>query len=93
MLMTQLGDGRNRRKSVLKAYLLLIVTGVFGGHRFYLRRWWSAVLQLLLTLTMLGLLLLYLGAFLVPLIALWLLVDALLLPRMVRHFNQASGTR
>jgi TM2 domain-containing membrane protein YozV len=93
MLMTQFGDGGPRRKSLLTAYLLLIVTGVFGGHRFYLRRWWSAVLQLLLTLTMLGLLLLYIGAFVVPAIALWLVVDALLLPRIVRQFNQASAER
>ena len=59
------------------AYPLWLVTGVFGGHRFYLDRPGTGLLMLL-TLGGGGL---------------WWLVDVLLIPRMVRKFNEDQARR
>ncbi len=58
-------------KSLLHAYLLLVLLGFFGGHRFYLRRWFSGVLYLL-SFGCLGL---------------GLALDLLLLPWLVQRSN------
>lgn len=59
------------KKSMCVAYVLWFFLGLFGGHRFYLRRWCTAVLWLL-TLGVFGL-----G---------WL-IDACVLPRMISDYN------
>ncbi|WP_120497536.1 TM2 domain-containing protein [Kiloniella sp. EL199] len=35
------------KKSLFAAYLLWIFTGIFGGHRWYLRKRWGAAIHLL----------------------------------------------
>lgn len=59
------------KKSMCIAYVFWVFLGLFGGHRFYLKRWCTAVVWLL-TLGVCGL-----G---------WL-IDACVLPRMVNDYN------
>src|SRR4051812_7507963 len=70
------------KKSVGVAYVLWFLFGGFGAHRFYLSRIGTGVLMLVL----------FIGAFLtagilgIPL-AIWLIIDAFLIPDMVRSYN------
>lgn len=70
------------RKSNGVSYLLWFFLGGFGAHRFYLGRNGSAIAQLLLGL--LGWLPLFMGW---VVLGIWLLVDAFLIPGMVRDEN------
>ncbi|MCH5520360.1 TM2 domain-containing protein [Pseudomonas syringae] len=69
----------NSQKSTGVAYLLWFFLGGFGGHRFYLGKTGTAVVQLIITL---------IGCFtLIPLIitGIWLLIDAFLIPAIIRE--------
>lgn len=70
------------RKSTGVAYLLWFFLGSFGAHRFYLGRTGTAVAQLLLLL--LGWLPMMLGY---VVLGIWVLVDAFLIPGMIREEN------
>jgi TM2 domain-containing membrane protein YozV len=65
------------KKTALVAYLLWFFLGWFGGHNFYLGRTGVAVAQLLLSLTVVGLIV----------TIVWVLVDAFLIPSWVRQQN------
>jgi TM2 domain-containing membrane protein YozV len=65
------------KKTALVAYLLWFFLGLFGGHNFYLKRTGVAVAQLILTITVIGML--------ISLI--WVFVDAFLIPGWVRNQN------
>jgi TM2 domain-containing membrane protein YozV len=65
------------KKTALVAYLLWFFLGWFGGHNFYLGRTGVAVAQLILSLTVVGLLI----------TIVWVLVDAFLIPGWVRNQN------
>ncbi|MBB3114719.1 TM2 domain-containing membrane protein YozV [Paenibacillus phyllosphaerae] len=69
---------KNQGKNMIVAYILWYFLGVFGGHRFYMKKTGTAVTQLILTLTVIG-------AF-VTLV--WLLVDAFLLHTWVKEHNR-----
>ncbi len=85
------GGGRGR--SLLLAYLLWLVLGPFGAHRFYLGRYLTGILLFALTLFCAALTLFTVGtlifSFIVPL--LWLVIDALLMPRLARP-RRARGS-
>lgn len=57
------------------AYIIWLVLGLIGGHRYYLGRWATG---LLMTVTVGGL-------------GVWWLIDAFLLPGMVRKVNEGSS--
>ena len=65
------------KKTVLVAYLLWFFLGAFGAHNFYLKRTGVAVAQIILTLTIVGMLI----------TVVWVLVDAFLIPGWVRNQN------
>ncbi|HEY1612160.1 MAG TPA: TM2 domain-containing protein [Rhizomicrobium sp.] len=65
----------NLKPSAGVAYVLAIFLGVFGAHRFYLKRTGSAVAMLLLSITLLGLVV----------TSIWTLVDLFLIPGMIRE--------
>jgi TM2 domain-containing membrane protein YozV len=63
------------KKTAVVAYLLWFFLGLLGGHNFYLKRTGVAVTQLILSLTMVGLVI----------TIVWVLVDAFLIPGWVRN--------
>jgi TM2 domain-containing membrane protein YozV len=65
------------KKTALVAYLLWFFIGILGGHNFYLKRTGVAVAQLILSITVVGLII----------SALWVLVDAFLIPGWIRNQN------
>jgi len=65
------------KKEACVAYMLWFFLGYFGAHNFYLKRTAIAVVQLLLTLSIFGLLITFF----------WHLVDAFLIPGRVRREN------
>lgn len=71
------------KKSVLASYLFWVFLGWVGGHRFYLRKPGTAVLMIVLLVmsTILGL---------IPFFALliWWIIDAFLIPGIVRRHNK-----
>jgi TM2 domain-containing membrane protein YozV len=65
------------RKSAVIAYVLWFFLGLFGAHNFYLRRKGVGIVQVLLTITVVG--------SLITLV--WVFVDAFLIPGWVRREN------
>ncbi len=65
------------KKTALVAYLLWFFVGFFGGHNFYLKRTGVAVAQLILSITVFGALI----------TAIWILIDAFLIPGWIRNQN------
>lgn len=65
------------KKTALVAYLLWFFIGILGGHNFYLKRTGVAVAQLILSITVVGLII----------SVLWVLVDAFLIPGWIRNQN------
>jgi TM2 domain-containing membrane protein YozV len=63
----------NDGKSAVVAYLLWFFLGVFAGHRFYLGRPLSAILQILSYFILIGFV--------------WWVIDFFLLPDMIRREN------
>ncbi|WP_336789514.1 TM2 domain-containing protein [Paenibacillus sp. MMO-177] len=70
---------KDRGKNMIIAYVLWYFLGVFGGHRFYLGRTGSAIAQLILTISVIG----------VIVTSIWWIVDAFLLHQWVRDRNRA----
>lgn len=73
----------NNAKNIVVAYLLLIFLGIFGAHRFYLGRIGSAVAQLILTITVVGLIV----------SGIWVFVDLFLVPGMVNQDKEKLRQR
>jgi hypothetical protein len=71
------------RKTLLAAYLLWLFLGVLEGHNFYLRRRRVAIAQLVLSLTIVGLLVT------LP----WTFWEAFLIPGWVRALNTELAQR
>jgi TM2 domain-containing membrane protein YozV len=71
------------KKTALVAYLLWFFVGLFGGHNFYLKRTGVAVTQLILSITVIGILI----------TMFWVLVDAFLIPGWVRNQNNILATQ
>jgi TM2 domain-containing membrane protein YozV len=71
------------KKTALVAYILWFFVGIFGGHNFYLNRTGVAVAQLILSITVVGLVF----------TVVWVLVDAFLIPGWVRRQNNLLATQ
>lgn len=74
----------NERKSVGVAYLLWFFLGGLGGHRFYMGKTGTAIAQLVLIVGGLILLPVMVGIPMLAVGAIWSIVDAFLIPGMVR---------
>lgn len=99
---------RHSEKSLALAYLMLL-GGHLGVHRFYLKRFGTAVAQLALFLVatatyIVGIILIELaalaGVFILGItvvnglaLFIWIIVDLFLMPRMVREWNEAVENR
>jgi TM2 domain-containing membrane protein YozV len=65
------------KKTALVAYLLWFFVGILDGHNFYLKRTGVAITQLILSITIVGLLI----------TGVWILIDAFLIPGWIRNQN------
>jgi len=75
------------KKSLAVAYILWFVLGMLGAHRFYSGATGSGAAILLLTLTSVMLSVVGIGLILMLVPGVWVLVDAFLIPGMVRDQN------
>jgi len=82
----------NEKKSIGITYLLWFLFGGLGVHRFYLGKTRSAVGMVVLTILGVLTLVVYIGAFLLLGLGIWLLVDAFLIPGMVQADSEAKRT-
>jgi TM2 domain-containing membrane protein YozV len=71
------------KKTALVAYLLWLFLGFLGAHNFYLGRTGVAVAQLILSLTVVGLVI----------TIVWVVVDAFLIPGWIRQRNNVLATQ
>lgn len=69
----------NTKKSAGAAYLLWLFTWFVSGHRFYLRRPGTAILQILSYFILIGFI--------------WVLIDAFLIPGMIESENDKNRKR
>ncbi|VVE36734.1 TM2 domain-containing protein [Pandoraea anhela] len=76
------------KKSSGIAYLLWFFFGGLGGHRFYAKRTGTAVAQLVLWIVGLSTIFLGgLGVFILGALYIWVVVDAFLIPGLIRSYN------
>lgn len=73
----------NDKKSIGVAYILWLFLGGLGAHRFYLGKTGSGIAMLCLTLIGMITLVVYIGAFILAAVGIWMLVDAFLIPGIV----------
>lgn len=89
----------NEAPSPLAAYLLWFFLGMLGAHRFYLGRWGSGLLMLMLFGIGSALSIILIGYLPLAVVGLWWLIDALLIPGMIAEdrailrwqFSQQAG--
>ena len=77
-------------KSVALAYVLLVLAGVFGAHRYYLGEKGTATALLTVTLASLVLMTVAIGFFTIGISIVWVVIDLALVPRMAQAHNAAS---
>lgn len=75
------------RKSTGVAYLLWLFLGGFGAHRFYLGQTGTAAAQLVLWVLGWATLIVGVGLVLLAIVGIWVLVDAFLIPGIIREQN------
>jgi TM2 domain-containing membrane protein YozV len=75
------------KKSGLIAYLLWFFVGMFGAHRFYLGSTGPAIAQLVITLLSILLCIVGIGILGILAMAIWVLIDAFLIPGMLQRYN------
>jgi len=69
---------RNQGKNMILAYVLWYFLGILGGHRFYMKKTGSAIAQLILSITLIGLIV----------TTIWWIVDAFLVHTWVKDHNR-----
>ena len=78
-------------KSVALAYVLLLLLGQFGAHRYYLGEKETATALLVITLISLVLMTVAIGFLTIWISFAWVVVDLFLVPRMVRNAQFAAA--
>lgn len=81
------------KKSPLVAYLLWFFLSSFGAHRFYLGQKGTAIAQLILCIFGYLTLFFVIGFALLAVWGVWVLVDAFLIPGMIRKQNEALAAK
>lgn len=70
-------------KNMVVAYILWYFLGVVGGHRFYMGKTGTAIVQLILSITVIGLIV----------TSIWWIVDAFLVHTWVKEHNESIESR
>jgi len=81
------------KKSPVVAYLLWFFLASFGAHRFYLGQKGTAIAQLVLLIAGCATLVVLIGGVLLFALGIWVLVDAFLIPGMIRKQNEALAAK
>jgi TM2 domain-containing membrane protein YozV len=81
------------KKSTGLAYLFWFFFGSFGVHRFYAGRRASAAVMLILTIFCIITMIIGIGLVWFITVAPWLIVDAFLIPGMIRSHNTSLASR
>jgi TM2 domain-containing membrane protein YozV len=71
-------ESKNLGKNMFLAYVLWYFIGIFGAHRFYMKKKGSAIAMLILSITIVGLIV----------TGIWIIVDAFLLHTWVKEHNR-----
>jgi len=79
----------NEAKSTAVAYLLWILFGGFGAHRFYIGRTGSGIAMIALLVIGFGTASVGIGALFIVALGVWLLADLFLIPGMIHHHTKA----
>jgi TM2 domain-containing membrane protein YozV len=82
-----------QKKSNGVAYLLWFFVGYLGGHRFYVGKTGTAIIQLIMSIVGACTAMIGVGLFVIGLVGLWILIDAFLLPGIVRSHNVLLASR
>ena len=82
-----------QKKSSGTSYVLWFFLGMFGGHRFYLEEKGTAIAMLIITLISFPLMLVVIGFFTIGVTAIWALIDAFLIPGMIKKYNSDLATK
>lgn len=72
---------QTQTRDVGVAYILLLIAGLFGAHRYYVGRQSSAITMTILTLTVVG----------AVVTAVWWIVDLFLTAGLVAEYNNPQG--
>lgn len=75
------------KKSVVIGYLLLILLGGFGAHRFYLDRAGSGAALLALNIASFIMTFVFIGVLGFIAVGVWIFIDLFLVPGLVRDYN------
>jgi TM2 domain-containing membrane protein YozV len=75
------------KKSLPVTYILWWFLGTFGAHRFYMGRTGSGIAMLVITLLSIPLTLIFVGIIGFMVVGVWWIVDAFLIPGIVRDSN------
>lgn len=78
---------QKRGKNIVVAYILAIILGSLGIHRFYLGKTGSAVAMLVLGILGYLTFVLVIGIFLLAITGIWTLVDLFLIPGLINESN------
>lgn len=81
------------KKSAGVAYILWFLFGGLGAHRFYLRKTGTATLILLMTLGSFVLMVVAVGFLTIMIPAIWVLIDAFLIPGLTREYNNRLASQ
>lgn len=82
----------NEAKSTGAAYVLWLFTGAFGGHRFYLGRIGTGATMLILSIVGWATIAVGVGAIPLIIVGVWALVDAFLIPGMIKKHKDRIRT-
>lgn len=88
----------NERKSTVLAYILWLFLGTLGAHCFYLGKTGQGLFRLLAFVVAIFLMFsgpagMYLGFLIIGILGIWALIDAFLIPRMIRKDTEQRRQR
>ena len=86
-------DNKLRVRHAYYSYVLWFFVGIFGAHRFYLEEKGTAKAMLIITLISFPLMAVGIGFVTICVTAIWALVDAFLIPGMIKKYNSDLATK
>lgn len=89
--MPRIDQSQSAEPRIAIAYVLCVLFGLFGAHRFYLGERGTAVALLLVTLASVALMVIAIGFFTIWISVAWAVVDLFHIPKLARQANAAGA--